>query len=208
MEFDRYRKSEHWRSLEWEAQALLPYVLDMMQSGRIEVGTLFAPLDALCVALPAWPRAVVEKGYGGLLHRKLVRFRDGFIEAATAPPLLPQKPGPKVLREGAPDPFDDPDAYVPPKVTIPLQHREPYSARFLRVWKNYPRKVSKGYAWVCWLKAAGARDMDEATLYEAVKVALGWQLRTPGYFPYDEPSKIPHLSTWLNHRRWEDEEER
>lgn len=225
MDFDRYRDTEHWRSLAWEAQALLPYVLEMMTDGRLEVGALFSPASVVGSALPAWPAEVIEAGLAELAARKLVIPEAGALVLATAPPL---RAGRKIAVDDD-DPFSDPLGYRPPplapslprqanggglvareggKVTTPIQHREPYSARFLAAWKNYPRKVGKGAAWLAWLKTSRAPGMTEEALYDKVRAALKWQLPHPTYFRFDDPSRIKHMSTWLNARCFEDEEER
>lgn len=206
MDFDRYRKTEHWKVLSWEAQALLPHVLAMMPAGRLEVGTLFRPLDAIAEALPRWPRGLIETGYKDLIARKLLAWDGTAIVDPTAETRVRERPGPRPPADPL-DPFADPDGFKPPVLTVPVQHREPYSQRFLNAWKNFPRKQGKGSAWLAWLKLTNAPGMTEAKLYEGVRDALRWQLKSGSYFRFDDPTRIPHMSTWLNQRRWEDEEE-
>lgn len=64
-------------------------------------------------------------------------------------------------------------------------------------WKQYPRKRGKQAAVTAYAKALKLTDAQ--TLYDAVAnwVKIEWRDR-----PLD---KIPHPSTWLNERRWEDE---
>jgi hypothetical protein len=81
----------------------------------------------------------------------------------------------------------------------PFKTRQPdpgYSASFLEFWEAYPRKVGKGAAWSAWKsrKCASLKD-DILQSVEAHKPEWS-QLET---------RLIPHPSTFLNQRRWEDE---
>jgi len=76
----------------------------------------------------------------------------------------------------------------------------PYSDSFLCFWDMYPRKSAKGYAWESWQRIGRSKT---ATVPEIMS-KLQMQLNA-GMFSLDDPSKIPHPSTWLNQRRWEDE---
>lgn len=61
-------------------------------------------------------------------------------------------------------------------------------------WKAYPRKTNKSYADKVFVRI---HFTDE--LFEKMMEALA-------KFPFSkDPQYIPHPSTWLNHRRWEDE---
>lgn len=72
---------------------------------------------------------------------------------------------------------------------------------FAAVWSAYPRKVSKGSAEKAWVKLCPAPD-----LIAAIHAAVIAQARS---FKWQaEPQYIPHLATWLNAKRWEDEVER
>ena len=64
-------------------------------------------------------------------------------------------------------------------------------------WKMYPRKTNKQSASKAWCKL---RDIDKATAIEVLDSHINyWQeMKTQQQF-------IPHASTWLNARRWEDE---
>jgi len=73
------------------------------------------------------------------------------------------------------------------------ESRSPSLAEFEQFWKAYPRKVGKGAAQKAW--AAAVRKADPDRIIEAVE-RYAWP---------DEPSFIPHASTWLNGQRWEDE---
>ena len=68
---------------------------------------------------------------------------------------------------------------------------------FGEFWEAYPRKVGKGEAEKQWRKAKG---IDLQAVLKAIERARGteqWQ-KDGGQF-------IPHPSTWLSQRRWEDE---
>ena len=67
------------------------------------------------------------------------------------------------------------------------------------VWQAYPRKVGKGAARKVWAKLRP----DTATVQQMLD-ALDWQ-RTQPQWVKDGGQFIPHLATWLNQERWEDE---
>jgi uncharacterized protein YdaU (DUF1376 family) len=67
--------------------------------------------------------------------------------------------------------------------------------RFDIFWKNYPRKISKELAKKSWLKI---NPDDELT--EKIIKAVSYQKLSER-----EEKFIPHASTWLNGKRWEDE---
>jgi len=74
--------------------------------------------------------------------------------------------------------------------------RESYPEEFVRLWNVYPRKDGKGAAFRAW-KAQRPPEM-------AVVSALGWQRKT-NQWTSEGGRYIPHLATYLNQRRWEDE---
>lgn len=69
---------------------------------------------------------------------------------------------------------------------------------FVEFWNGYPHKIAKGQAWTTWLKMAPA-DREAA----AEKSPLYGQ----AYANADDERRrfIPHPSTWLNDRRYEDD---
>lgn len=80
---------------------------------------------------------------------------------------------------------------TPPSLNPPINNR--HSAHFEHFWKVYPRKVGKGQASKAW--AAAVRKAEPERIIEGVE-----------RYPWpDDPSFIPHASTWLNGQRWEDE---
>lgn len=70
---------------------------------------------------------------------------------------------------------------------------------FARFWALYPRKVSKDAARKAWDKL----DLS-AELFETMIQALGAQSLSVDWTK-DNGQFIPHASTWLNGKRWEDE---
>lgn len=72
-----------------------------------------------------------------------------------------------------------------------------YSKNFEDFWNEYPRKVGKGAAWKSWDKIKG---ISKDIIIKAVKAQ-----RNQEQWQKDNGQYIPHPSTWLNQRRWEDE---
>ncbi len=70
---------------------------------------------------------------------------------------------------------------------------------FNRFWLNYPRKTGKGAAERVWLKLRPADDLLIRILnsLEDHKRSDAWKQSNGQY--------IPHPSTWLHQKRWEDE---
>jgi hypothetical protein len=68
-----------------------------------------------------------------------------------------------------------------------------YSDNFLKFWVNYPVKTGKGDAFNSWKKLNP--NIDD------VLNALEWQVKSKKWVD----GYIPHPSTYLNQRRWEDE---
>lgn len=64
------------------------------------------------------------------------------------------------------------------------------------VWAQFPRKTAKAVARKAWNKLAPDTETVQAMLD-----ALVWQKETAQW----KRGIIPHFSTWLNQRRWEDE---
>ncbi len=76
---------------------------------------------------------------------------------------------------------------------------EVYSAAFAVFWDAYPRHVGKGAAWRAWLRL----EVTSTDLGQML-AALDWQ-KTTRQWTADAGAFIPHPSTWLNQRRFEDE---
>ena len=82
-------------------------------------------------------------------------------------------------------------------LTIPNHttlHHTIYSDDFQEFWKEYPRKVGKGKAWESWQKLNPPLDKC-LEVVKAFKESDEWA----------DPKFIPHPTTWLNQRRWDDE---
>ena len=79
-----------------------------------------------------------------------------------------------------------------------------YTEDFIEWYNNYPRKVAKIDAFKAWQKQIG----DSADLFNDVaKVAIEdvkKRVRMKWFHP--DKSKIPHPATFINQRRWEDED--
>jgi hypothetical protein len=72
-----------------------------------------------------------------------------------------------------------------------------YPEEFTAFWKAYPRPVAKGYAYTMWKRH---RDVPPDVIMEALeRCKEEW---AAGKRPMN---LIPHPSSWLNQRRWEDE---
>lgn len=71
--------------------------------------------------------------------------------------------------------------------------------QFSIFWTNYPRKVGKGAAEKIWAKMKGDEELFQKIMIavENQKMGESWKKENGIY--------IPHPSTWLNQRRWEDE---
>ena len=83
---------------------------------------------------------------------------------------------------------------TPPSLK-PLSHSRSTSlAEFVRFWEVYPRKTGKGAAEKAWEKAS--RLAQPETIINAVR-----DFRWP-----EDLQFVPHPVTWLNQRRWEDEQ--
>jgi hypothetical protein len=76
---------------------------------------------------------------------------------------------------------------------------EGYSAEFEEFWKIYPRKAGKGAAWKVWSKIKAP-----VHTLAAISEALEWQ-KVSRQWVSDGGQYIPHPSTYLNQRRWEDD---
>ena len=83
-----------------------------------------------------------------------------------------------------------PDTPIPPKGA---------AAGFAEFWSAYPLKKAKATAEKAWAKLKPSADLQAAILsaIAAHKLSADWQ-RDGGQY-------IPHPTTWLNQRRWEDE---
>jgi len=70
---------------------------------------------------------------------------------------------------------------------------------FNQIWKIYPKKVSKAVA-----KKAFQKIKPNKELFDTMKKAIELHSRSRDWTK-ENGKYIPHLSTWLNQERWEDE---
>jgi len=85
-------------------------------------------------------------------------------------------------------------------ISSPVSNSQNYTSEFLEFWKIYPRKESKGQALKAWKKIKEPK----ATLGK-IKSALAWQINSEQWT--DKNGKyIPYPATYLNARKWEDEQ--
>lgn len=73
---------------------------------------------------------------------------------------------------------------------------------FAEFWQAYPRKQGRQKALQAWLRLS-----PDAALRAVLMDALVRQKRWPQWIR-DEGAYVPHASTWLRGRRWEDQEQR
>ena len=110
----------------------------------------------------------------------------------TIPPIVPRDPGAGCAGECQPEPEQMPTEK--PRGGLPKWKPE----RFAAFWKFYPRGENKQRAVKAWDKL----KPDDA-LIATMGRALAKQKASPDW---QRGIGIPHASTWLNGRRWEDEQ--
>ena len=66
-------------------------------------------------------------------------------------------------------------------------------------WQEYPKKVGKGYAFECFKKIKPTKELVDIMI-EAIK-----KQKKSDMWKRDKGQYIPHPSTWLNQKRWEDD---
>lgn len=89
-----------------------------------------------------------------------------------------------------------------PLINNTIQNIPPISPKgFSEFWAAYPRKAGKGAAEKAWAKLK-ADDALTETILAAIE-----KHKTSDQWKKDGGKYIPHPSTWLNQRRWEDEVE-
>jgi hypothetical protein len=77
----------------------------------------------------------------------------------------------------------------------------PESAWFQEFWVLFPRKVARKAAEKAWKKAATSEKVKDAIM-AGLKAQLTEMMKTLRR----DRGMVPHASTWLNGRRWEDEQ--
>lgn len=99
----------------------------------------------------------------------------------TTPPNTPHEP----------DLFTGPTAPAPPALSVVPD----LDAEFVRFWVLYPRKVAKPVALKSYKRARLDTPVED--------IAHGLRAQLPELLAR-ERAHVPHPSTWLNQRRWED----
>ena len=108
------------------------------------------------------------------------------------PPIVPRDPGDGCAGECTPEPEQKPTGK--PRGGLPQWKPE----RFAAFWSYYPRGENKQRAVKAWDKLK-----PDDTLIATMGRALAKQKASPDW---QRGIGIPHASTWLNGRRWEDEQ--
>jgi uncharacterized protein YdaU (DUF1376 family) len=88
------------------------------------------------------------------------------------------------------------------KLTInhqPSTTNQQHDAAFAAWWKLYPRKEGKGQAERAYMAALKRPEVTPDVLLDRM---TAWAATQAG----KDPKYIPHASTWLNGRRWEDDQ--
>jgi hypothetical protein len=146
--------------------------------------------------------AIQELEDAGYLHRERERNSDGTLAGTDYVIVDPWS---------ADEPTSDnpTQANPPTKKTITTEdhhqelsrvadHSSAIDAEFAAIWEAWPRKVGKDSAHKRW-SAMSPRLRTEVT---SILVEHANVYRT---YPAQEKQFIPHLATWLNQKRWEDE---
>jgi hypothetical protein len=76
---------------------------------------------------------------------------------------------------------------------------------FERFWAAYPRPGCRGRVGKSAARKAWDKLQPDEALIEAMLAALAWQRDLPDW-GRDDGRYVPHPATWLNGRRWEDEQ--
>ena len=108
------------------------------------------------------------------------------------PPIVPRDPGDGCVGEYTPEPEETPTRKS--RGILPKWKPE----RFAAFWKFYPRGENKQRAVRAWDKLK-----PDDSLIAVMGHALARQKASPDW---QRGIGIPHASTWLNGRRWEDEQ--
>lgn len=88
---------------------------------------------------------------------------------------------------------------IPDSVPKPRSSRDDLAEPFRKFWQSYPRKVSKAEA-----EKAYRKLKPDAALQASLLSAVALQAQSQDWLK-DDGRFVPHASTWLNQRRWEDQ---
>lgn len=99
---------------------------------------------------------------------------------------------------------------IPAERCAPLPPKSPpqpssSSPSFVQFWAAYPKRIGKGAAEKAFTKAVGPSGASQELL-DKILAAVEAQKRSQQWLK-DGGQFIPHPSTWLNQKRWEDEHE-
>lgn len=116
-------------------------------------------------------------------------------EAGFPKPLKPASPEPSLNRQ------EPSRASAPPvaPTSRATKNRQDDSVEFDALWQIYPKKVAKADA-----AKAYSKLKPDAVLQAKLLQAVKSQAASPGWTK-DGGRYVPHLATWLNSQRWEDE---
>lgn len=80
-----------------------------------------------------------------------------------------------------------------------VKQKERLKNQFAEFWKEYPRKVAKAKAEKAWESVKPTDEVFEKIMQAVRRQKISEQWRK------DNGQYIPHPTTWLNQKRWEDE---
>ena len=151
--------------------------------------------------LASLARDLVDGIYYTSLNQVICLALKKFVEEKSSSPLSPTPPIPS---SSITPPIISPkgDIYTPPKGPPAKKKTKPgapekYSKDFEAFWDIYPRKISKRNAWKAYFSAIKLAKPEEILQgLEASIVGRDWASA--------EMKFIPHASTWINGRSWED----
>lgn len=136
-------------------------------------------------------------------NQRLTQGRLGEESKGDIPPLPPTGEGGGMKQTALPRAtLEEAQASPAPKKSAASarQKRQPPAAAFDRFWEAYPRRQGKEAARKAW-----AKMRPDAALLEDMLAALERQ-RASDQWRKDGGRFIPLPATWLNGRRWEDED--
>lgn len=83
-----------------------------------------------------------------------------------------------------------------------IEKLSPILDKFEKWYKHYPKKVSKQTAKQAWIKLFTKESKKNQPSFETLLLAVKQQSKSE---QWQNKKYIPHPSTWLNQRRWDDE---
>lgn len=200
------RETVTYRRMRWEGKLMLAPVLRILDpAGRFDLGG-YDPAEAVWLCMPDCPRAVVAAGVQELLDKGVIVIDNDTI---VWPNYVAAQYGAlsdaQRTREWR--------ARVEAGVTLRLDKERKHhgkvngtrvmvdeSEAFKTFYAAYPRRVGRPEAWRAWKQMDGDSRLDPIMAgLERWRLSAQW-MKDGGQF-------IPHPSTWLRQKRWEDEPE-